>query len=132
MRQEGIEHRMTWSDLGWTVVELSVFLTGMAVLSRLMWEVFIRRVALAGCRRCGYRFQRSTTQGAVEYYQRVYGTRVVVFGPCRYRGAWVVRCPNCEAESVFGEFGRYVEAYSAEQNASREASSDNLTNPLST
>jgi hypothetical protein len=35
----------------------------------------------------------------------------VLDGPRRYRGARVVKCQACQAESVFGELGGFVEPF---------------------
>ena len=64
----------------------------------------------AACPHCSQKFGATAASTSSDYYERRYGAGVRVFdGPRRYRGARVVKCQACQAESVFGELGGFVE-----------------------
>ena len=107
---------MSWSDLGWTFAAVSVLVTGLIALFRLLWELFRLRVAFARCHQCGQRFGRAAALVAVNFWERVYGQGVrVLDGPRSLNGAKVVRCPTCGAEDVFGELGGFVKNFTGGQ-----------------
>jgi hypothetical protein len=104
---------MSWSELVWTTVVVTGLLTAWVALCCLLTELFLIRAAFARCHQCGQRFGRSAVLVAADFYERAYGQGArVMDGPRRYRGAKVVRCPNCGVEEVLGAFGGFVEHFS--------------------
>ena len=92
----------------------------MALVAWGIRRIFVIRVSRFVCHGCRHALGKKAALAAPEFYERLYGSGVEVFEypPC-YNGARVVACHHCGAESVFSEYGQFIETFD-EQQAFRE------------
>ena len=93
-------------------IAIGLVITALALPQLTLVALRSWRVARRPCPHCRRKFGATAASISSDYYERRYGAGVRVFdGPRRYRGARVVTCQACQAESVFGELSGFVEPF---------------------